>query len=167
MFLNINQLSSKYTVKKLAEEDIPNILLVCQGNPVYYKYYKSEPTNENIKDSMMALPPNKCINDKYFVGFYNGDRLIAVLDLITGYPNEDIAYIGWFIVNKEFQGYGVGTVVIEDIVQYLKEDFNYVNLGYIKGNHQAENFWKKNKFSSVGSEVETDSYTIVKMQRPL
>lgn len=165
--LEINQLSSKYTVKKLVEEDIPNILMVCQGNSVYYKYYKSEPTNENIKDSMRALPSNKSIDDKYFVGFYNEDRLVAVLDLITGYPNEDVVYIGWFIMNKEFQGSGVGTAIIEDIILYLKEDFSYVKLGYIKGNPQAENFWKKNKFRPVGNEVETDSYTIVNMQRAL
>ncbi len=168
MLLELNRLSSQYTVKKLTEEDIPNILLVCKGNPTYYKYYKSEPTNENIKASLTALPPNKTIKDKYFVGFYNEDSLVAILDLITGYPNEDVAYIGWFMMNKEFQGSGVGTAIIIDIIIYLKEkNFAYVKLGYIKGNSQAQNFWIKNNFNPVGDEVKTDKYTIVCMQREM
>lgn len=168
MLLKLNKLSSQYTVKKLTEEDLPNILLVCQGNPTYYKYYKSEPTNENIKESLMALPPNKTMEDKYFVGFYNEDGLIAVLDLITGYPNKDVAYIGWFIMNEEFQGSGAGTAIMGDIMLYLKEEnFSCVRLGYIKGNLQAQNFWIKNNFNPVGNEVETDSYTIVNMQREI
>lgn len=168
MSLELNRLSSQYTVKMLTEADIPNILLVCKGNPTYYKYYKSEPTNENIKESLTALPPNTTMKDKYFVGFYNEDRLVAILDLITGYPNEDVAYIGWFMMNKELQGIGVGTAIIVDIMIYLKEkNFGSVKLGYIKGNSQAQNFWMKNKFNPVGNEVKTDNYTIVTMQREM
>lgn len=168
MLLELNRLSSQYTVKELVEEDIPIILLLCKGNPTYYKYYKSEPTNENIKEDFTSLPPDKTMEDKYFVGFYKGDKLVAILSLITGYPSEDIAYIGWFMMNKEFQGRGVGTSIITDIMIYLKEkNFGYVKLGYIKDNLQSQNFWSKNKFSCVESEVKTDSYTIVSMQRKI
>lgn len=166
--LKVDELSAKYRVKKLVEEDIPDILVLCNGNPTYYKYFKSEPTSENIKQSLTALPPNKTMEDKYFVGFYKGNKLVAVLDLIDGYPNEDTAYIGWFIMNKEFQGLGVGTAIITDIVLYLKEkNFGHVRLGYIKGNQQAQNFWLKNQFIATGKEVETGSYTIINMQRKI
>lgn len=168
MLLKFNELSSKYMVKKFTEEDVPDILALCKGNPIYYKYFKSEPTSENIKESLTNLPPNKTMEDKYFVGFYDGNRLVAILDLIAGYPNEDIAYIGWFMMNREFQGAGVGTAIISEAISYLKEKhFCYVQLGYIKGNPEARNFWMKNKFIPTGGEVETDSYTIVKMQREI
>ncbi len=35
---------------------------------------------------MTALPPGKAMEDKWFVGFYDGDCLIAVMDLILNYP---------------------------------------------------------------------------------
>lgn len=152
-------------VKKLAEADVPDILVLCKGNPTYYEYFKAEPSSESIKEALTALPPNKTMEEKYFVGFYDGDRLVAILDLIAGYPDEDIAYIGWFMMNKEFQCTGVGTAIISEIISYLKEKhFRYVQLGYIKGNQQARNFWIKNKFTPSGGEVETENYTIVKMQ---
>lgn len=163
--LNCKEFSSKYIVKKLTEEDVPGILALCKGNPTYYEYYKVDPSIENIKEDLVALPPNKTMEDKYYVGFYDEDRLVAILDLITGYPNEDIAFIGWFMMNKEFQGAGVGTAIILEIITYIKKmNYQYIQLGYIKGNNQASNFWIKNNFIPVGSEVETENYTVVRMQ---
>ncbi|WP_332527951.1 GNAT family N-acetyltransferase [Niameybacter sp.] len=166
--LTCNELSSKYSVKKLSEEDVPKILTVCKGNPTYYKYFKQDPTSEDITESLTALPPNKTMEDKYFVGLYEGDSLVAILDLIAGYPNEDVAYIGWFMMNQAFQGAGVGTRIIEEVMAYLKsKHFRQVQLGYIKGNAQAKSFWIKNNFIPAGSEAEGEAYTIVKMKREI
>lgn len=32
-----------------------------------------EPTFENLKENLTALPPGKTMEDKFFVGFYQGD----------------------------------------------------------------------------------------------
>ena len=39
-------------------------------------------TEQSILDDMIALPPNKEMYDKYYVGYYRGEELIAVLDFI-------------------------------------------------------------------------------------
>ncbi|MBR2706723.1 MAG: GNAT family N-acetyltransferase, partial [Mogibacterium sp.] len=53
---------------------------------------------------------------KHFVGFYNEDDvLIAVMDLITGYPESDDAFIGWLMVNGEMQGRGIGSGIFADV----------------------------------------------------
>lgn len=161
-------MSSKYIVKKLAEEDVPDILALCEVNPIYYKHYKSEPSTDNIKQTLKALPPNKTKKDKYFIGFYDDDSLVAILDLIVGYPNEGIAYIGWFMIHREVQGCGVGTKIMVEILSYLREKkFSYVQLAYIKGNQQAKKFWIRNRFTQIGSEIECDDYMLVKAQRKI
>ena len=70
---------------------------------MFYDYCPPFGSVENIKDDLAALPPNKTINDKYYIGFYDGNVLIAVMDLILGYPNENTGFIGFFMVNKTFQ----------------------------------------------------------------
>lgn len=105
------------------------------------------------------------MDDKFFVGFYEAEQLVALLDLIVGYPDAETAYIGWFMMRAELQGKGIGSSIVAEILSFLeKESFCCVELGYIKGNEQAEHFWRKNGFSATGTEVRTENYTIVKMQ---
>ena len=55
-------------------------------------------TKASILDDLQAVPPGKTLSDKYFIGFYDGETLAAMMDLITGYPNPATAYIGLFMV---------------------------------------------------------------------
>lgn len=168
MLLELKRLSQKYLVKKLKEDDVSSIYELCSKNPIYYEYIKSVPTYENIKDSLTELPPSVSLDKKYFVGYYKEGQLIALLDIIAGYPNEQTVYIGWFMMKKELQGTGIGSNIIEEALLYFKEEkFQSVQLGYVKGNKQSEGFWKKNKFIPVGREKDTGDYTVVVMQRDI
>lgn len=132
MRFQIEQISSHYKVKIFTDNDIADIYSICKENLIYYKYMKIEPTLENITEVLTVLPPNITMDNKFFLGLYNGNQLIAILDLITGYPNVDTAYIGWFMMNKDFQGVGIGTEIISEILSFLKEkNYRYVQLGYI------------------------------------
>ncbi len=104
-------------------------------------------TEESIRQDLTALPPNIAADNKYYIGYYEADRLLAVMDLITGYPEKQIAYIGFFMTNIEFQKKGIGSEIISELCEYLKsEQFIRVRLAWAKGNPQAEHFWIKNKF---------------------
>jgi RimJ/RimL family protein N-acetyltransferase len=90
------------------------------------------------------------------------------MDLISGYPNAENAFIGFFMTAQETQGKGVGSSIIAEICQFLKQaGFSFVRLGYAKGNLQSEAFWMKNKFEQTGEEVSADGYVLVVMQRCL
>ena len=45
-------------------------------------------TEESIKKDMTTPPPNTPISNMYYIGFYNEEKLIAVMDLIDGYPEQ-------------------------------------------------------------------------------
>ena len=161
-------LSARYAVKKLTEADIPDIYAICRGNPVFYEYMKAELTLESIREDLTALPKGKKPEDKTFVGFYEGDRLIAFLDLIAGYPEGDAAFIGWFMVERSCQGKGVGTEIISETAAFLaRRGFRRIRLGYMKGNRQSGNFWMKNQFAPTGTESEQEYGTVVHMERKL
>ena len=163
--LEIERLSNQYEVRRLGEADIPTILTFCQGNPKYYHHCPPMVSAESIRRDMVALPPRKTLEDKYYLGFFEGEVLVAVLDLILGFPDEQTAFWGFFMVNREFQGRGVGTKLVEEIIAGLRQDFCAVRLGYVKGNEQSEHFWEKNGFLRTGVESDAGEYVIVMMER--
>lgn len=167
LHFNVKKLSQVYEVRKLKEEDIPKILALCEGNPMYYDHCPPPVSADSIKKDMEALPPNKTIEDKYYIGFWEKDKLTAVLDLHTGYPDEETAFIGFFMMNREQQGQGIGSKIIEDVCQALNEKFSRVRLGYVAGNEQAWHFWHKNGFEKTGIESEQEKYTVVMLEKQL
>lgn len=107
-------------------------------------------TRESIIEDMKALPPGKTYEDKYYIGFFEGDVLVAMMDLILGYPSDEIAFIGLFMTNVQHQNKGVGSQVIREVCDELKQlGYQKVRLGVDKGNPQSHAFWKKNGFSQI------------------
>ena len=147
MNIHISSLSTGYTVRRLTSADADRIYALCCGNPQFYEYHPPFVTRESILEDMTALPPGKTFDDKYFVGFYNGDALVAVMDLIDGYPDDTTAHIGFFMMDADCQGKGVGSAIIGDVIAHLRAaGFRKVRLGVDKGNPQSFAFWRKNGF---------------------
>lgn len=166
--MNIKDLSQTYTARLLEEKDIPMLYDLCKANPLYYEYHPPMITYEEIKEDMVALPQGKTKEDKYYFGLFEGERCLAIIDLILKYPNDETAFVGFFMVNHDVQGKGVGTLMVTQLCEGLKQmGYQFVRLGYIKGNPQSQAFWEKNAFKPTGLEKETEDYTIVVMQRTL
>ncbi len=164
--MDITKLSTKYQVRRLAKKDIDNVLKLCLGNPMYYQYCPPVATKESIARDMAALPPRTTPEDKFYLGIYDGEVLIAVLDLILNYPNEKTAFIGFFMVAAVRQKCGLGTALVKEIMECLfNNGYEFTRLGYVKGNPQARAFWHKNGFMETGVETDAGDYTIVVMQR--
>ena len=166
--MKLKRLSKQYDIRFLKTEDIDTILELCSQNKLFYQYHPPFATKESIMEDMQALPPGKDEKDKFYVGYFDGNQLVAVLDLILGYPNEITAYIGFFMMNKEYQGKGIGTQIIRECAEYLKElRFGKIGLAIDKGNPQSEAFWMKNRFVKTGQEVPNEHSSYISMERIL
>ncbi len=164
--MDITRLSTTYQVCKLSENDIDSIFALCLGNPMFYQFCPPIATKESIARDMAALPPKATYNDKYYLGIYDDASLIAVMDLILNYPNKNTAFIGFFMVSAERQKKGLGSALIRECVEFLFQNgYEFTRLGYVKGNPQSRAFWLKNGFAETGVETDTESYTIVFLQR--
>jgi GNAT superfamily N-acetyltransferase len=166
--VNYAALSEHYSVRRLTEADIPMMLELCRGNPLYYQHCPPEPTEATIREDLAALPPRKTMEDKYFLGFFDGEELVAVLDLITGFPTPDIAFWGFFMLRADRQGRGEGSALVRELCAGLeKQGFHAVRLGWVKTNPQAGAFWRKNGFAETGASWDTNGYTVVYGQKEL
>lgn len=168
IILKFENFYDMYEVRRLNNSDVPQIYRLSVGNPLFYQYCPPAVTKESIKADMEALPPGINKEDKYYVGFFDKDVLVAILDLILGYPEKDSAYIGLFMMNHTFQGKGIGSSIISELGNALaQEGFFNLSLAYAKGNPQSEAFWIKNGFKKTGKISDQGLYKAVLMERRL
>ena len=160
--------SQKYAVRPLTAGDVDKILALCAENEQFYRYHPPMATRESILADMTALPPGTGVENKHYLGFFDGDALVAVLDLIEHYPQQNTAYIGFFMTKKERQGCGLGTSLIGKLFDELrKEKFCRVRLAIDRGNPQSKAFWEKNGFALTGEEFPHDDSAYLPMEHAL
>ena len=165
--INTEQLSKQYTVKRLNEADADEILELYRGNPQFYRYCEECPTKTQALNDLRIAPPGIGPEDKYYLGFYEGEALVAIMDLIDGYPEETIAYIGLFMMNRAYQGRQIGSGIISDTAACLKSTGkNAIRLAVNRGNPQATHFWKKNGFCVI-KETERNGWPLLVAEKTL
>ena len=146
--MDIEQFSNAYRVRRLSDADIPAILTICEGNPILYRYCGYPPSEERVRMDMHIAPQGIPMERKHYVGLFDGDALVAILDVIDGFPRADVAFIGFFMMNPARQGQGVGSAIIDTLCAYLKRaGMAEAHLVINKGNPQATHFWTKNGFA--------------------
>ena len=166
MKLKIDNLSRKYAVKLLSDKDVAAVYSLCSKNTLYYDFCPPFVTPESIEADMAALPPGKRREDKFYLGYFDNDNLTAVMDLILGYPDEETAYVGFFMTDVSVQGKGVGSAIISELSGFVcKQGFSNIQLGWVLGNPQAEHFLHKNGFIETGKMYEMDDFTVVEAQK--
>lgn len=166
--MDIAAFSARYQVRRLDRRDVPAVLALCRQNSLYYRHCPPPVTEERILHDMEALPPRKMPADKYYLGYFDGDRLIAVMDFIASFPDEKTAFIGFFMTDVSVQNAGVGSGIIGELCACLpRAGFTAVRLGWVRGNQQSEHFWHKNGFTETGVTYDTDGYTVIVARRNL
>ena len=165
--MDISRLSSHYKIRVLTVSDVGIILDLCQQNTVFYEYTEAQPTSEQILDDMKQTPPGIDMSAKYFFGFFEGQDLVAVMDLIDGYPTPEIAYIGFFMMNRQYQGKHIGSAIICEVADYLRSiGKTAIRLAIDKGNPQSAHFWKKNGFNII-FEADVNGWIKLVAEKPL
>ena len=158
--MKIKDLSKTFYVRKLDKDDTEMIYDLSYKNHIYYQYHPPFVTRESILDDMKALPPGKSYDDKYYIGFFENDSLVAIMDLILDYPTKGIAFIGLFMTNIQYQHKGIGSNIISEITMSLKSlGYRKIRLGVDKGNPQSYSFWSKNNFNVVSE----DKYILMEL----
>lgn len=154
--MKISQCSNYYQVRELVDADLEQVLALYQTNPLYFEHFPPLPSLESLANDLVECPPGKELSDKYFLGFWDKNDLIAVLDMIDGYPATDTAYIGLFMVDANLSSQGLGSRIIAEFLPKLATHFKKVRLGYVESNPQSSYFWsnrlgKKTNLVSQGS----------------
>lgn len=158
--LEVSILSKSYIVRKLDKNDVDMIYDMSCENRIFYQYHPLFVTKESILNDMVALPLGKSREDKLYVGFFEDESLVAVMDLILDFPLKGIAFIGLFMMNTKYQNKGIGSKIISEVIMCLKSlGYKEIRLGVDKGNKQSFSFWTKNSFGIISE----DDYILMKL----
>ncbi len=167
--LNVESLSDDFSVRRITEADISAVYRLCKANKRYYRYMQQVPTKESLTAVISEMPEGTAPEDKYFLGFFGEDgKPVALLDLITHYPDPETAHIGWLIVDAELQHSGIGTEIFNDIRRALSEQaFRHLRLGCVEKNEEAKAFWTSLGFTENGETVDNGHFVIKVMTRDI
>ncbi len=147
----INSLREKlkdYKFLPITEDNIEEAFQLMRSNTYFYSRTQfHELTLEECREDITARPPETTADQKFFLGIYEEDKMIAVLDYLEGYPKKETAFIGLFMLNHEVHGKGIGKSMIDAFIQSAKENqFTEVKLGCFETNEVGYQFWSKMGF---------------------
>ncbi len=160
--IEITELSTVYKIRKMEDSDADEILNLCNENTQYYESCGKQPSKELILSDLHITPPGISEADKHYIGFFEKEKLIAVMDLIDGYPESDTAFIGFFMMRKDAQGRNIGSSIISEAAGYLKRTGKKrIMLGIDRDNPQSAHFWKKNGFKVIRESQQQERVILV------
>ncbi|WP_214700248.1 N-acetyltransferase [Exiguobacterium sp. s57] len=87
--------------------------------------------------------------------FREGERIIAIADLLKKHPVDGSLWLGLFVVDESLHGTGLAQTLYEQLEnQYMRPYQTEFRLGVLPHNERARRFWERN-----GYEYEKDSVT--------
>ena len=162
--LDITALSSQLEVRRIKEPGISSVYHLYRDNRKYYRKEQVAFALRGLTDVITDLPDFEEGDKQYFLGFYDEkDELTAVLDLITGYPDDQSAFIGWFMVDADRQRQGIGSQIFADIRASLQAlGFSDLSVSVRRNNTDAARFWESQGFAQqADSPAQTEDTLIL------
>lgn len=131
--IEIQALSTDYDVRRINESDI---------------------NSKSIMSEIKKLPESMDDKDKQYVGFYENDDLVAVMDLVPGNTKDDAVTIGWFMVDEPLQGQGIGSRIFADVRAAVKgEGYNALSANCEPDNKTGISFLNAQGFKTSSESV--------------
>lgn len=159
--IDISHFSPRYVIRRMTIDDTDAVFDLLIENQPYFLCCGNQPTRELVQSDITVGPPGIPAEQKYYLGFYRDNSLLAVMDLIDGYPEDQFAFIGFFMLRLSLQGKGEGSRLIGEIIGYLQTlGFTAVRLGIDKNNANGVRFWTKNGFEIL-KEIEKEDGIIL------
>lgn len=167
--LDIQALGTEFDVRRLSEADIGDVYVLARSNRRYYRMLNQRPSRAQLTEVITDVPEGAGPNSKYCVGFYdNEDDLVAVMDLICGYPESNDAFIGWFMVDAECQGRGIGSQIFADVRAAMSaQGYDLMQVVAPARAEESIAFWKAQGFEQMGEINESGEYPVLTLQRAI
>lgn len=134
------------------------------------------PTPRAAHEILTARPPGLEASRKVGIGLEDGadGTLVAVADVLHGWPRPDVAHIGLLIVRDEERGRGIGRRMHEEVLELARSwgDVRTLRIGIVAANAAAAGpFWERLGYAPTGEAVAYASGSVVSTteihQRPL
>ncbi|MCM8607341.1 MULTISPECIES: GNAT family N-acetyltransferase [Lactiplantibacillus] len=133
-----------FEIRLLTLADQEDLLRLEQSNPQYHQYFSPEPlTMTEVQHDLTAHPDELAAAQKQVFGFYLAHRLVAVVDLLNQYPQEQFLFIGLLMVNRAYQRKSVGRIIVTGLMQAaLASNIKVIQLTRVTADEGVARFWE-------------------------
>jgi ribosomal protein S18 acetylase RimI-like enzyme len=172
--INFSELAlPDFTVSRLTMDDVENIQKFLETCSDYSILENGRPpqAGDSIK-LMTEVPPNKPFEDKFLFAIENKNTIAAILDVLLGYPGENILWIGLLLIHPDMRGKGLGRKIIQSLTEVLKRtEFTEIQLGVLKENQAGYKFWQNIGFQQIdlkpARQFGHKTHTVIVMAMPV
>ena len=141
------------TAKKLAPSDETAITSFCQQCSAFFTLVAGEAhAADTARQLLEARPRSVDVTRKQVIGFERGGQLIAIVDLLEGYPHEANWYVGLLLLSPEERARGIGTAIWNATETWIRgEGGSHARLIVQEQNPDAVRFWRTVGFTANGT----------------
>jgi GNAT superfamily N-acetyltransferase len=158
-------------IRPLGAADAEAVQALIESDPGYTERITGSPPGAADAQSLLTMrPPGLSDEAKVVLGVFEGGDaddsgghrtessagrdLVAVVDLLRGYPEEPVAFVGLLQVHGGRQGRGIGRTAYRLVEQYVVEQWPEVRrlrLAVVDTNAElAAPFWNRQGFEPTG-----------------
>ena len=96
-------------LRQLGTGDLPALQRLLDADPGYARRVTgADPGAGDAADLLGSGPPDVPPSRKLVLGVFEGSRLVAVVDVLRGWPDGTTAHVGLLQVHADDQGRGIG-----------------------------------------------------------
>lgn len=139
------------TLKKINHSSEALVQTLLDAIPTYYLLIDGVPNAGSAKAVFEELPPGRTYEDKHVLLIEEDGIPAGVIDLVIGYPQDKVAYIGLLVLDECRQGRGLGKATYQLLENYIRGfEVDSIQLGVNDTNHPGMAFWPKLGFQRNG-----------------
>lgn len=143
-------------VHDLGSGDVAALQSLLESVPDYAARITGYPPGpSDALSALMALPPGFDTTNKHGMGLWDGAALVAFADVLLGYPDPTVLYVGLLIVHGEHHGKGLGHELHDAILERASHTatIRRLRLGIVATNAAvAEPFWRSLGYQPTGEQ---------------
>jgi GNAT superfamily N-acetyltransferase len=146
------------TLRELGAGDEDALQALLESDPDYSVRVTGYPPGPSDALSLLMVRPESVPEShKVVVGAFEGAELVAVVDLLRGYPEPSCVFLGLLLVQGPRQGSGLGSAVMAAVERYAAQwpEARRFRLAVVDTNAAVLGFWRRMGFEATG---ETRAY---------
>lgn len=137
-----------YSVRRMVRGDIPALQELFERCADHFVLHDGEPPGPDAAEIEFGdVPPGRTIADKHLHGISAEDapdRLVAVLESVSSYPDPATWFLGLLLVDPEHRDGGIGSTVLRGFESMVSHaGFARVRLAVIRANIAGRRFWER------------------------
>jgi diamine N-acetyltransferase len=134
-----------FDVRPLLASDVPALEVLFDADP---EYFEINGRRFPVEEMRTALPPGRSFDDKFAYVLERDGRPEGMIDVIRGYPEPDVWYLGFIFLSVGVRGGGQGRRCLRALYDWVRaQGGTAIRLGVVEPNLKARHLYATEGFT--------------------